>query len=118
MDALQEHILSVLKGLPPAPADGPAFFCIDRSFTVKGSGTVVAGSLVGGILKSGGEATLLPEKEKVQIRSIQSYYTEVEKAMPVSRAALNIPGKKKDELHRGMCITDSPDFFWCDTEYV
>ncbi|MFH1939364.1 MAG: selenocysteine-specific translation elongation factor [bacterium] len=74
---------------------------IDRVFNIKGSGTVVTGTLIGGTLHQGMEVTIFPSYKKARLRSLQTYKEKVEKAFPGSRVALNLAGMKKNELHRG-----------------
>jgi selenocysteine-specific elongation factor len=74
---------------------------IDRVFNIKGSGTVVTGTLIGGTLHQGMEVTIFPSYKKTRLRSLQTYKEKVEKAFPGSRVALNLVGMEKNELHRG-----------------
>jgi selenocysteine-specific elongation factor len=74
---------------------------IDRVFNIKGSGTVVTGTLIGGTLHQGMEVTTFPSYKKTRLRSLQTYKEKVEKAFPGSRVALNLVGMEKNELHRG-----------------
>ncbi|GAB4115154.1 MAG: selenocysteine-specific translation elongation factor [Candidatus Caldatribacteriota bacterium] len=77
---------------------------IDRVFTIKGSGTIVTGTLIGGILQKGMELNIFPGGQKVRLRNLQAYKEEVEIAYPGSRVALNLPGIEKSELQRGNII--------------
>ncbi|HDK27876.1 MAG TPA: selenocysteine-specific translation elongation factor [Candidatus Atribacteria bacterium] len=77
---------------------------IDRVFNIKGSGTVVTGTLKGGALYKGMEATIFPSYKKTRLRSLQAYKEKVEKALPGSRVALNLAGIEKNEVHRGDII--------------
>jgi selenocysteine-specific elongation factor len=74
---------------------------IDRVFNIKGSGTVVTGTLIGGTLHQGMEITIFPSYRKTRSRNLQTYKEKTEKAFPGSRVALNLVGMEKNELHRG-----------------
>jgi len=74
---------------------------IDRVFNIKGSGTVVTGTLIGGTLHQGRKVTIFPSYKKTRLRRLQTYKEKVEKAFPGSRVALNLVGMEKNELHRG-----------------
>jgi len=74
---------------------------IDRVFNIKGSGTVVTGTLIGGVFRQGMEVTIFPSCKKTRLKSLQTYKEKVEKAFPGSRVALNLVGMGKNELHRG-----------------
>lgn len=77
---------------------------IDRIFTMKGFGTVVTGTLIEGCLKAKEDAMLYPSKELVKIRSIQVHGQEASKAFAGQRVAVNLAGKRKEELSRGQVL--------------
>ena len=62
---------------------------IDRSFTVRGSGTVVTGSLTGGSLRVGEHLVLEPPGREVRVRALQTHGRELETATPGRRLAVN-----------------------------
>ena len=80
---------------------------IDRVFNIKGSGTVVTGTLIGGTLHQGMEVTIFPSYKKARLRSLQTYKEKTENAFPGSRVALNLVGMEKNELHRGDIVFGS-----------
>ena len=77
---------------------------IDRVFNIKGSGTVITGTLHGGTLAVGDEVAILPQGLSAHVRGIESYKEHLQKAAPGSRVALNLSGVKKDDLDRGDVI--------------
>jgi selenocysteine-specific elongation factor len=77
---------------------------IDRVFAIKGHGTVVTGSLGGGVVKAGDEAEIQPGGHKVRVKSIQVHGDAPESATPGMRTALNLTGIKTEELRRGMIV--------------
>jgi selenocysteine-specific elongation factor len=77
---------------------------IDRVFNIKGSGTVITGTLHHGSLSVGDEVSILPKALHAHVRGIESYKEHLPKAAPGSRVALNLSGVKKDELERGDVI--------------
>jgi len=79
---------------------------IDRIFSAKGFGSIVTGSVLNGMIQSGKEVILLPDFNKVKIRSIQRHGQSVEKAFSGDRAALNLTGFKVDDFKRGMILSD------------
>ncbi|MBI9038883.1 MAG: selenocysteine-specific translation elongation factor [Bacteroidales bacterium] len=79
---------------------------IDRIFSAKGFGSIVTGSVLNGMIKSGKEVFLLPEFNKVKIRSIQRHGKSVEQAFSGDRAAINLTGLKIDDFKRGMILSD------------
>ena len=88
-----------------APADrGRPRVFVDRSFSIKGAGTVVTGTLTGGTLRVDDAVEILPSGKRARIRSIQTHKTKREIATPVSRVALNLGGVERDEIARGDAI--------------
>jgi len=74
---------------------------IDRCFTIKGFGTVVAGTVFSGKINVGDTLVLLPHNKKVKVRGIQVHNEKVMQATTGFRAAINIVGTEKDEIKRG-----------------
>ncbi len=78
---------------------------IDRVFTMTGFGTVVTGTLLDGVFKTGQEVEALPQGIKTRIRTLQSHRHAVEIAHPGSRVAINLANVPRTELQRGNVIT-------------
>ncbi len=79
---------------------------IDRVFTVSGFGTVVTGTLLGGVLIAGQEVEVMPQMLAARIRGLQSHGRKIERAIPGSRVAVNIAGVSVDDLHRGDVLAE------------
>lgn len=77
---------------------------VDRSFTVKGFGTVVTGTVASGSIKKGGEAVHFPNGRALRIRGIQSLYLNAETVFAGERAALNLSGVNHNEIGRGAVV--------------
>ena len=77
---------------------------VDRSFTVKGFGTVVTGTLLSGRVKTGDEVEALPQGKRVKVRGIQVHGEKVSEAVAGQRTALNLSDIKKEEIGRGDLI--------------
>jgi selenocysteine-specific elongation factor len=74
---------------------------VDRSFTLRGIGTVVTGTLWSGRLDRGDEVMVLPRGLRARIRSIQVHDRPVEGVDAGQRVALNLAGVGWRELQRG-----------------
>jgi selenocysteine-specific elongation factor len=80
---------------------------IDRVFTVKGLGSVVTGSVMGGSISSENEVLLLPgDKRKLRIRSIERHGKTTDSVVRGDRAAINLTGMKLEDYKRGMLISN------------
>ena len=77
---------------------------VDRSFPVKGFGTVVTGTLISGQVAIGDEVELLPDGKRLRVRGLQSGGKSVERAEAGQRTAVNLAGVEHTALRRGMVI--------------
>lgn len=84
---------------------------IDRSFSIKGFGAVVTGTLASGSINEGDEIELLPSKVKVRVRGLQTHGTTVKSANAGQRVAVNLGGIDHAKLTRGMLLSE-PDILW------
>ncbi|GGN21739.1 selenocysteine-specific elongation factor [Actinoplanes campanulatus] len=107
--ALRDTLRDLTRALP-APAPGPARLWVDRSFSVRGSGTVVTGTLASGTVTVGDDLLLYPSGRTVQVRGLQSLKTDVDRAGAVSRLAVNLRGLKTDEVRRGHALVQPGAF--------
>lgn len=101
IDRIKSTIQDLIPQMKPKRDIEKPRLSIDRVFNIKGSGTVVTGTLIGGTLHQGMEVTIFPSYKKSRLRSLQAYKEKVEKAFPGSRVALNLVGMEKNELRRG-----------------
>ncbi len=78
---------------------------VDRSFSIKGFGTVVTGTLISGSISVGQEVELLPGAIRLRVRGIQSGGKAAERVTAGQRTALNLAGIEHTAIHRGMTLT-------------
>ncbi|MFC4017479.1 selenocysteine-specific translation elongation factor [Micromonospora sp. GCM10011542] len=100
--------------LPDPAADGPVRLWADRSFTVRGSGTVVTGTLGAGRLRVGDELELASTGEPVRIRSLHSLGVARSEVTAVARVAINLRGTARDRLGRGDALLTPGGFHRTD----
>jgi selenocysteine-specific elongation factor len=77
---------------------------LDRVFAIKGSGTVVTGTLQEGTVRIGDELLLTPASRPMRVRGLQSLGSPVAQATGVARVAMNLRGISTRELSRGMAL--------------
>jgi len=90
--------------LPQPDPGGGVRLWLDRVFAIKGSGTVVTGTLQAGTVRAEDELTATPAMRTVRVRSVQSLGSPVAQVSGVARVALNLRGVSKRELGRGMAL--------------
>jgi len=101
LDDLRAALGRVLAAAPPAADRGRPRLWVDRSFSVRGAGTVVTGTLTGGRLAAGEELVLLPGRRPVRVRGLQALGAAVGEAGPGTRVAVNLTGVDRGEAGRG-----------------
>lgn len=79
---------------------------IDRVFTVRGTGTVVTGSVWSGAVAVGDHLTLLPSGRRARIRGIEVHGGTVIRVAAGSRAALALAGIGREDVARGETAVD------------
>ena len=77
---------------------------IDRTFAMKGFGTVVTGTLISGSVGAGDEVELFPKGERLRVRGVQSGGKNVERAFAGQRTAVNLAGIEHAAVKRGMAL--------------
>jgi selenocysteine-specific elongation factor len=105
VDDLRDALDRMVEGAPP-PAPARTRLFVDRVFTIKGSGTVVTGTLTGGCLAVGDEIDLEPAGIHGRIRMLQTHRKTEDTACAVSRVAVNLAGVDRDQVVRGDVLTE------------
>ena len=104
LDAILEVLDTLLAGVPTARDAGRARLSVDRVFSMAGFGTVVTGTLRDGTLAVGDVLEILPSGSETRARGVQMHGRAVERALPGTRAAVNLVGVDTDDLERGDVI--------------
>ena len=74
---------------------------VDRSFTIKGFGTVITGTVISGKVTLKDSVEILPSGKLAKVRGVQVHGEDMVTAETGIRAALNLSGVEKDEIARG-----------------
>jgi selenocysteine-specific elongation factor len=107
---LRQAIRDLAGRVEPKPDRGVFRMPIDRNFTIKGFGTVVAGTILSGTVRVGGALELLPERREVRIRGVQRHGKAAEAAGLGERAALNLQGLEREAAMRGSVLA-TPGYY-------
>src|SRR5271168_2682989 len=78
---------------------------IDRSFAMKGFGTVVTGTLISGAVTVEDEVELHPGTRKLRVRGLHSGGKTVKSASAGQRTAVNLASIDLTDVQRGMVLT-------------
>ncbi len=103
LDELREALDGVLAALPAPEAAGRVRFWVDRSFTVRGAGAVVTGTLTAGSLAVDERLEVLGAAgpRAATIRALHSRNEPRPVATPTQRVAVNLRGVSAEDVHRG-----------------
>jgi selenocysteine-specific elongation factor len=107
IDELKKVLRETATQIPARRKEIISRLPIDRTFSVKGFGAVVTGTLTTGEISMASEMELLPIKQKVRVRGVQTHGKDVEKAGAGQRTAVNLGGINHDEIMRGMVLAES-----------
>jgi selenocysteine-specific elongation factor len=110
LDELRAAIGRTAGRVEPRRALGPARMYVDRSFTLRGIGTVVTGTLWSGSVGEGDALRAEPAGLQVRVRSVQVHDRAVERAEAGQRVALALPGVERRRLHRGDVLVEPNAF--------
>jgi selenocysteine-specific elongation factor len=92
---------------PAGQATAPVRLWIDRSFTIRGAGTVVTGTLPAGRVRNGQKLVLSPAGRPVRVRGLEALGEPAESVAGVARVALNLRGIPADLPGRGMALIEA-----------
>ena len=84
---------------------------VDRVFSMKGSGTIVTGTLEGEAIDTSTPLVIARTDTAVRVREIQMHGSVVSAAVPGSRCAINISGVEVSEVQRGDALVRPGDWW-------
>ena len=105
LDELRDVLLRALAERRGARTSGRPRLWVDRSFSIKGAGTVVTGTLIGGDVSVGADLVVMPGRRRVRVRGLQSLQQQVTHAAAGDRVAVNLSGIDRDAVGRGDLLT-------------
>ena len=110
IERLRAAIERACEGLSPRPADGPARLPVDRSFTLRGIGSVVTGTLWSGTIAVGDHLVLAPDGPEARVRSVEVHDESLERAGPGQRVAASLVGVEHGQARRGQMLVAPGSF--------
>ncbi len=114
--ALREAIARAARALPTRRGDDLFRMPIDRAFSLKGTGTVVTGTVWSGTLARESVARVMPLEKPVRVRGLESHGAPVPAATTGMRAAVALGGVEVGELRRGQVLV--ADESWAPSTVV
>jgi selenocysteine-specific elongation factor len=106
LDELRAALQAAADGVDQLRSQRPTRLYVDRSFSLRGIGTVVTGTLRSGTIAAGDELRLEPSGRDVRVRSVQVHDRDVERAEPGQRVAVSLPGVERAYVVRGDALVE------------
>ncbi len=110
LDDLRAALAQVAAAIHAKDASRHARLPIDRSFSMRGHGAVVTGTLIAGTLVVHDEVELYPAGKRARVRGLQVHNSAVDRAHAGERTAVNLAGIDSSGARRGM-VLGPPDLF-------
>ncbi|MBE3070170.1 MAG: selenocysteine-specific translation elongation factor [Planctomycetes bacterium] len=110
LDAFLGGLKALVAAVRPKTPDGVFRLPVERTFSVKGYGTVLTGIPVAGTAAIGDEVVLLPQGTAGRITGLQAYGHDTELASAGQCTAVNVRHWNAKAIERGNVLT-LPGFF-------
>ncbi|MBN1435399.1 selenocysteine-specific translation elongation factor [Candidatus Fermentibacterales bacterium] len=105
LEDIRRTLIELVGATTARQAAGSFRLPIDRVFTIKGHGTVVAGTALSGEVHRGETVELLPAGRSFRVRELHSNQgAEVDCGSAGERVALNLVGLERNQARRGDCL--------------
>ena len=104
---LRDALARLMAALPAPEPAAPVRLWVDRTFSIRGSGTVVTGTLPAGTVTAGQELLLTPSLRPARIRGLESLNEPVTSVTGVARVAVNLRGIPVGLPARGMALIEA-----------
>jgi selenocysteine-specific elongation factor len=101
LDELKAALMSLGRRVRPRPDSGFFRMPIDRVFSIHGFGTVVAGTVLSGEVRSGDRIEIMPDSIETRVRGVQVHKEKQDLSGIGRRTALNLQDADKGLLRRG-----------------
>ena len=123
LDELKQAIQTASSKAERVSRGASARIPIDRSFTIKGAGTVVTGTLWSGEIAPGDELEAFPVGRTYRIRSVQTHGEAADNVHAGNRVAMNLADAATDDVEAGSFLytpgsVHATDRFDCSLTYL
>ena len=116
LEALRAALAAAAAAVPARDATDLFRLPVDRAFTVRGTGTVVTGTVWSGRLGRDANLRLFPGDRPVRVRSLQAHGAAVHQVGPGTRAAIALSGVELGDVARGAVLVAGPA--WRETRIL
>lgn len=107
---LRDAIARIARSVEMKRSDDLFRMPVDRSFSVRGTGTVVTGTVWSGSVSVNDSLHIEPGGKEVRVRAVQSHSKAMERAMPGMRTAIALASCTIDDAARGTNLVAHRDW--------
>jgi len=104
---LRQALAAAALAVSPRPDDDVFRMPVDRVFTIRGTGTVVTGTVWSGTIGRDDIVRVLPDDRSVRVRGLQAHGAAIDRAKPGTRLAVALAGIDHDALARGAVLVSA-----------
>ena len=104
---LRQALAAAALAVSPRPDDDVFRMPIDRVFTIRGTGTVVTGTVWSGTIGRDDVVRVLPDDRSVRVRGLQAHGAAIDRAKPGTRLAVALAGIDHNALTRGAVLVSA-----------
>ena len=101
LDELKQALAEEAGSVPARPSGRVFRLPVDRSFSIRGFGTVVTGTLISGSVAVGEEIEVLPTRLRAKVRGLEVFGEARREASAGQRTAVNLQGLEAPAVLRG-----------------
>src|SRR5688572_21404169 len=101
LEELRYALGVAISAIPARHADDAFRMPIDRAFSVRGTGTVVTGTVWEGAVSPGDTLVVQPAGRTVRVRGVQAHGADISRALPGTRTAIALTGVDTADVARG-----------------
>ena len=105
---LRRALIAIAKQVPSRDTGDLFRLPIDRVFTVKGTGTVITGTVWSGSLADGATVRIMPWDRQTRVRGLQTHGKAVTEIHAGDRAAIALVGVEVEDISRGFVLVSDP----------
>jgi selenocysteine-specific elongation factor len=113
---LRAAMAEMARTIPARSNDDLFRMPVDRAFTIKGTGTVVTGTVWSGRLARDETVRILPSRHSARVRGIQGHGSQLDVATAGGRTAIALAGVDVADVPRGSTIITDRD--WRPTTFA
>ncbi|HKY96777.1 MAG TPA: selenocysteine-specific translation elongation factor [Gemmatimonadaceae bacterium] len=107
---LRDAIACIARSVEKKRADDLFRMPVDRSFSVRGTGTVVTGTVWSGSVSVNDSLRIEPGGREVRVRGVQSHSKSLQQAMPGARTAIALASCTVEDAARGTNLVAHRDW--------